>query len=141
MYADYGYYVNEYGGKMPEDAYRTAERRSEAYIRYLTRLNGDILAAENDMVKDAVCAVADVCYSDMSAKEAQAAEGRTGPVKSENNDGYSVSFVTEQTDGQTAEEVLRKKSYDAAYVYLLASGWLSRKVRRGNDHECGHHGL
>lgn len=52
-----------------------------------------------------------------------------GKVKSENSDGYSVTYVTEQTDGQTAEELLRKKAYEAAYMYLLPTGWLGRKVR------------
>lgn len=87
------------------------------------------------MVKDAVCAVADV-YCSYDQKQASA-----GMVKSENNDGYSVTYVTEQTDGQTAEEVLRKKAYAAASAYLLPTGWLSRKVGCCYVGECNDYNL
>ena len=87
------------------------------------------------MVKDAVCAVADV-YCSYDQKQASA-----GMVKSENNDGYSVTYVTEQTDGQTTEEVLRKKAYAAASAYLLPTGWLSRKVGCCYVGECNDYNL
>lgn len=141
MYADYAYYVSQYDGKMPEDAYPAAERRAEAYIRYLTHLNGDIFALDHDMVRDAVCAVADIYYADAVQRAAQAAEGRQGAVKSESNDGYSVTYVVEQQDGETADAALRRKAYDAAYLYLLPTGWMSRRVRCGHDHEYEYHGL
>ena len=50
MYVDYEYYRAEYGGKMPEEAFPAAKRKAEAYIRYLTHLNGDIFSIPNDMV-------------------------------------------------------------------------------------------
>ena len=134
MYVDYGYYWVDYGGKMPEEAFPAAERKAEAYIRYLTRLNGDIFSLPNDMVKDAVCAAAE-------QEREQRAEGKAGLVQSENNDGYSVSYVVEQTDGQTAEEVVRRKAYNAVYMYLLPTGWLRRKVGCGHAHECRHNNL
>ena len=141
MYVDYKYYQIEHGGKMPEDAFPASERRAEAYIRYLTHLNGDIFAIPNDMVKDAVCAAADVYYMAEQEQEQRKAEGKTGPVRSENNDGYSVSYIVEQTDGQTAEEAVRQKAYDAVYMYLLPTGWLRRKVGCGHVHECRHNSL
>lgn len=141
MYVDYNYYVTQYGGNMSEEDYPAVERKAEAYIRYLTHLNGDIFAYDHDMVRDAVCAVADVYYADAVQRAAQAAEGRQGAVKSESNDGYSVTYVVEQQDGQTAESALRQKAYDAAYLYLLPTGWMSRKVRCGHDHECEYHSL
>ena len=67
-------------------------------------MKGDVFAAENDMVKDAVCAAAEVYYK----YNAQQQSG-TPLVKSENNDGYSVTYVTEQTDGKTAEEICEEK--------------------------------
>ena len=139
MYVDYEYYRAEYGGKMPEEAFPAAKRKAEAYIRYLTHLNGDIFSIPNDMVKDAVCAAADVYYvADCWVADD---ELEVCPVRSENNDGYSVSYVVEQTDGQTAEEAVRRKAYDAVYMYLLPTGWLNRKVRCHNDHKCGYYGL
>ena len=119
MYVDYKYYQIEHGGKMPEDAFPASERRAEAYIRYLTHLNGDIFAIPNDMVKDAVCAAADVYYMTEQEQEQRKAEGKAGPVQSENNDGYSVSYVVEQEDGQTAENAVMRKAYDAVYMLSL----------------------
>ncbi|MDU3369498.1 MAG: hypothetical protein E7F12_16600 [Clostridioides difficile] len=141
MYVDYGYYWVDYGGKMPEEAFPAAEHKAEAYIRYLTHLNGDIFSLPNDMVKDAVCAAADVYYAAEQEQEQRKAEGKAGLVRSENNDGYSVSYVVEQTDGQTAEEAVRRKAYDAVYMYLLPTGWLRRKVGCGHAHECRHNSL
>ena len=140
MYVDYGCYWVDYGGKMPEEAFPAAERKAEAYIRYLTHLNGDIFSLPNDMVKDAVCAAADVYYAAEQERK-QRAEGKAGLVQSENNDGYSVSYAVEQTDGQTAEEVVRRKAYNAVYMYLLPTGWLRRKVGCGHAHECRHNNL
>lgn len=140
MYVDYGYYWVDYGGKMPEEAFPAAERKAEAYIRYLTHLNGDIFSLPNDMVKDAVCAAADVYYVAEQERE-QRAEGKAGLVQSENNDGYSVSYAVEQTDGQTVEEVVRRKAYNAVYMYLLPTGWLRRKVGCGHAHECRRNSL
>ena len=122
MYVDYGYYADQYGGGITEKEFPSAERKAEAYIRKLTYIRGNIFATENMAVKDAVCAVADVYTSCEKKREA-------GTVKSENNDdGYSVSYAVEQADGQTVEELIRKKAYEAASTYFLPTGWLSRKV-------------
>lgn len=123
MYVDYAYYAEKYGGeKISENKFKGYERRAEAYIRKLTYVRGDIFSTENEAVKDAVCAVSDVYFVyDRDQTE-------TGVVKSENNDGYSVTYVTEQTDGQTLEDLIRKKAYAAASMYLIPTGWLSRKV-------------
>lgn len=134
QYVDYVYYIESFGGKMPEDDFTLMEKRAEAFIRYLTCFNGDIFAVKNDMVRDAVCAAADVYYTEEQAARVREAEGAAGPKKSENNDGYSVSYVTERKDGQTAEEYLRQKAYQAVYTYLLPTGWLSRKARCRHDH-------
>lgn len=141
MYVDYLYY-QEYGGTMPEEDFPVAERKAMACIRYLTFINGEIFEKkEVEAVKLAVCAAADVYYADIKKTRIREAEGREGTVKSESNDGVSVSYVTEQVDGQTAEELLRKKVYEAVYMYLLPTGWLSRRVGCRNDYECGHHSL
>lgn len=131
MYVTYRYYADEYGGKLIEEKrFSVMERRAKAYIRQLTYVRGDIFALENDTVKDAVCAAAEVYYQYETNRKT------AGTIKSENTDGYSVTYVTEQTDGKTAEEVLKKKAYDAVYPYLLTTGWLSRKVGTYHDHKC-----
>ena len=128
MYVEYSYYMDQYGGEIPEREYPSAERKAEAYIRKLTYIRGDIFAVEDTAVKDAVCAVAEVFHNcERQQKE--------GIVKSENTDGYSVSYVTERTDGQLTEDVIRKKAYAAALMYLLPTGWLSRKVGYSHANE------
>lgn len=141
MYVDYEYYIETYGGTISEEEFLYAERRAEAYIRELTYLNGNIFDSDLEAIRDAVCAAADVICEDMSAKKKRMVRGAPGVVKSENTDGYSVSYVTEQADGQTSEEVLRKKVYGVVHPYLLPTGWLSRKVRCGCVDQCGYHDL
>ena len=134
MYVEYGYYDEEYGGMIPEHEFPSAERKAEAYIRCLTYVRGDVFAIDDNAIKNAVCAVADVYHAFAMRKQ----NSENGPLKSENNDGYSVNYVTEQTDGQTEEELIQKKAYEAAYTYLLPTGWLSRKVGCDCDHKCSY---
>ena len=68
--------------------------------------------------------------------QASANGNQAAGVKSETNDGYSVTYITEGQDGQTAEELLRKKILEAARVYLLPTGWLSRSLKGGCRHVC-----
>lgn len=131
MYVNYDFYKDTLGGLIPEDKFAAVEAKAEAHISYLTYINGDIFAKESAAVKLAVCAAAEVIYKDMTSNTAGAG------VKSESNDGYSVTYVTEAQDGQTAEEALRKKVYEAIRLYLLPTGWLSRKVKIGGHcDEC-----
>lgn len=134
MYVNYEYYVDQYGGRIPEEEFPSVERKAEAYIRKLTYIRGNIFEIEDVAVKDAVCAVAEVYHSCEKKKE-------TGTVKSENNDGYSVSYAVEQLEGQTVEELIRKKAYEAVFTYLLPTGWLSRKVRCCHADECNDYNI
>lgn len=128
-YVSYEFYSQTFGTMIPEADFSKAETKAEAAISYLTYVNGDIFAVENDNVKLAVCAAAEVIYN--NEQQTSAAGGSAAGKKSESNDGYSVTYVTEAQDGQTAEEVLRKKIYEAIRLYLLPTGWLSRKVKMG----------
>lgn len=135
MYVYYSYYIEKYcGDVIPEEDFTWSERKAESYIRHLTFYRGDIFNEESESVKDAVCAVAEVYYCTMLKNN----HGEHGPVKSENTDGYSVTYAAEQVDGQTIEELTRKKAYDAAYPYLLPTGWLSRRVvcSSADKHGC-----
>ena len=122
---------------MPEVDFTVSERKAEAYVRYLTYANGDIFEVESEAVKRAICAVAEVYYAESSNRK----KSGGAVVKSENNDGYSVTYVTEQVDGQTAEQLVKKKAYEAMYPYLLPTGWLNRKARCCHARQCGHHDL
>lgn len=122
---DYGYYRDSFGGtKVLQEDFPLYVKRAGAYISYLTAGRADDTGI--DAVKDAVCAVCDVYALD--AAQMQADGGRE--KASENNDGYSVSYVTEGVAGQTHEEVLRKKAYHAAYPHLAFTGLLYRGCMR-----------
>ena len=120
MYVSYDFYKQTFGGTIPEADFSKVEAKAEAVIGYLTYINGDIFAKEDNRVKLAVCANGN----------------QAAGVKSETNDGYSVTYITEGQDGQTAEELLRKKILEAARVYLLPTGWLSRSLKGGCRHVC-----
>ena len=108
---------------MTQDDFFVADRAAEAYIRHLTFPNGDIFATEDDIVKNAVCAAAEA-YHDA----AQMVSGANGPLKSESNDGYSVTYASQGIDGETSEQLQNRKMYAAVRIYLLPTGWLNRKV-------------
>ena len=122
-YADYMYYATEYGGHIiPEDEYTDVIREASVYLRETThdRIGNDI----TDDVKMAVCAVAEVYYQGKKKLEDQGGK----EIKSENNDGYSVTYVTEGKDGESHHDVLYRKMYLAARKYLihtdlLYAGW------------------
>ena len=128
-YVSYEFYSQTFGTMIPEADFSKAETKAEAAISYLTYVNGNIFAVENDRVKLAVCAAAEVVY--FNEKQTSATGGSAAGIKSESNDGYAVTYVTEAQDGQTAEEALRKKIAEAVRVYLLPTGWLSRRVKMG----------
>ena len=133
MYVTYDFYSKTFGSLIPEDDFPKIGAEAEAAISYLTYVNGDIFAKEDSRVKLAVCAAAEVIYNSKQNN----GTSRSAGIKSESNDGYSVTYVTEAQDGQTAEAALRKKVAEAVRLYLLPTGWLSRKV--GCCHVCASH--
>lgn len=132
MYVDFEYYSGVFGGSiLTETTFLRAEQEAEAYIRYLTYLNGDIFAdmAQADAVKGAVCAAAEAYHTAVR----EAAEG--GNIRSESKDGLSVSFVVARKDGETADDYVKRCMYQAIRLRLLPTGWLSRKAGCRHDHK------
>lgn len=126
IYVDFQYYRDTFKGNLiPGDAFDRHARMASVFVREITfnRADANYIAEE---VKDAVCAVCEVYY----AQEIKQQSGRDGrELKSESNDGYNVSYVTESQDGELSESLLRRKSYDAAYPYLIHTGLLDRGCR------------
>lgn len=139
MYVDYDFYKSKYGGTLDETVFNKYEPRAESYIRYFLFSKAGLLDQRpDDSIQRAVCAVTDVVGDYFIQKTHKSASGISGAaVKSETNDGYSVTYSVEREDGETEEVYLRKKAYDAAYIYLLPSGALNRKVGCCCDYECG----
>lgn len=126
VYVDYDFY-KEQGGTMDESAFDRAALKASAYIRSITLGRSDNYVG--DELKYATCEVANVFNVVFTQSEEQ-----IGAIKSENNDGYSVTYVSEMTEGETREALFRRKAYDAARSWLLGTGLLNRKV--GNCY-CG----
>lgn len=118
-YADYDFYKSVYHGSMTEDEFNRHIIKASAYVRRMTFGRADA-NAENDEIRLSACAVCDV-YADDNKRRA-GHEGRN--IASENNDGYSVSFVQEQCGGETSEELLYRKAYKAAEIFLADIGLL-----------------
>lgn len=126
-YANYAFYVEKYGGQMiSEDYFKSAIIGASQYIRYITLNRSDLY--EGDEIKYAACAVADVYYSTIIA--GQAGTDRKFGKKSESIDGYSVTYVSDRADGETCEDVFRKKAFAVANQWLLPTGILHRGVMR-----------
>ena len=133
-YADYNFYESVYHGDMDETDFSRNILSASQYIRYLTHGLSD--EYEGDELKYAACEAADILYASYQ-KEA----GGTGEKKSENTDGYSVSYVTQARDGETSEELANRKMTGAIRKWLLPTGLLYAGVRCGHVNKCINHYL
>ena len=108
-YVDYQYYAANYGGLIvPEAAFFTSALKASAFLDHITFGR---IGEPDDKVKMAACQLTEIQYQ---------FDERVGKreVKSENNDGFSISYVTEGKDGESAETMLQRKMYAAARVWL-----------------------
>ena len=120
IYADFEYYRDVYNGSaIEEDAFPGFARQASLFIDMLTfnRLNQGWKVT--DAVKMATCAVVDAIKGNQAA---QASLIASVGLKSENVDGYSVSY-------QDAASI-KESMTDAAYPHLIYTGLLDRAVRR-----------
>ena len=120
VYATYEYYEKQYYGTLiPEKAFEQAIHKASQFIDYFTF--GRITEEDTTMypyISACACAMADVIYK----KTGEGNQARE--VKSENTDGYSVSYVTECMDGMISEDVMKRKLYSIAEIYLMHTGLL-----------------
>lgn len=116
LYADYKFYLQEYGDDMTEDVFNKYIKEACAYIRRLTLKKSDTYTGEE--LKYATCAVIEA-FRDI-AKEYP----NKKIVASENNDGFSQSYVT---TGKGYEKVRNDRAYHAARTWLNGTGLLSRR--------------
>lgn len=114
---DYAYYSEQYGGNViPEKRFLYTMQKAEMYLHAFTfdRLRGEAL---DNIVKNCLCDMAETIYNGERQRD-------EGMKKSENTDGYSVSYVTEAVDGQDQQEALRKKLYGITECHLMNTGLL-----------------
>lgn len=120
VYATYEYYVEEYyGTAIPDEVFQRVIRKASQYIDHFTfeRITEENVD-EYQALPDCACDMAEAIYK-MSVSS-----GAEKEKKAENTDGYSVTYVTECVDGQSREEVLKKKLYSIAKLYLSGTGLL-----------------
>lgn len=133
-YADYEFYKEKAHGSLEKDRFEKEVLEASFFLRYLTL--GKCDGVQPEALQYAACAIAD-----MYAAEKDRHKSGANRKKSENNDGYSASFVVELKDGESMEELMSRKALEIARKYLTGTGLLSRKVRCGYDHQCGHYTL
>ena len=118
LYASYAYYISTYRGNLTEEEFEKAIIPATAHVRRITFGRAD-QNMELDEVKLATCAICDLLANDEKARSQHS--GRT--VVSENTDGYSVTYESGR-NGDTADDLLTRKIYKAAELYLEPTGLL-----------------
>lgn len=122
LYADYEYYTTTYKGSLSKEEFEKFIMKSSAYVRRITfgRADDNI---EMEEVRLAACAVCDLIANDEKVRSKHS--GRV--VTSENTDGYSVSYES-GGNGETADDLLHKKMYNTAALFLDPTGLLCMGV-------------
>lgn len=127
-YADFAYYTGTYlGTALSEQEFPACARKASILIDDLTFGRTGKLSASQipDAVRDAACSAAEI-YADYLAKK-KATE--SGTVKSESNDGFSVSYAdynAEQARISAESEMSEEITIYLANTGLMFRGW-SRK--------------
>lgn len=109
---DYAFYRDVYGGgSIPEEDFPRLSARGADYVDLVTA-GGAARYARPDVIRRAVCAVA----------EAWRLNEQGGGIASEENDGLRVNYVAGVSRAKTDDERL----YEAAARYLAWTGLLYR---------------
>lgn len=121
-YVDYKYYKGDYYGKQiaSETDFKRIEKVAEAFVDRVTFGRIARLQSIPDCVKDAICSAADTA--------ALREEKNAYAVKSESNDGYSVSYGDVEKDPEFRAEML-----STVKAYLANTGLLYRGRSRKYD--------
>ncbi len=91
LYADYNFYQAEYSGNLTEEQFNKVIKKAtrlindKTYDRAITAFNSDM----KEKISLCCCEICDILHHYESYKE----NTSNGAVVSDNNDGYSVTFV------------------------------------------------
>ncbi len=119
MYADYSYYKNSFSGTLiPEEGFSSFSNKVSRYLDYITMHR---ITEVTDSVKNAVCAGAEALY-ELHQMYKNVPKG----IKSENTDGYSVTYSEFDIEKFKSQE--RKVMYDAFVQELSGTGLLYQGV-------------
>ena len=110
MYADYTFYMNDYGGTLTEAEFSRLSVLATAHINKITNNRAKTaIEIELEAVKMAVCAIVD----ELDKQE------HGGIVTSESNDGISRSYAVGSVIRSSSQRI-----YAAAEVYLVGTNLL-----------------
>ncbi|MCI1966867.1 MAG: hypothetical protein LKJ17_12165 [Oscillospiraceae bacterium] len=124
MYADFSFYSGPFGGSLISEAeFLSFERRAALFLDRITFNRIHSGWAVTDEVKMADCAIAEEIKRYQAAEQASVA---AAGLKSENTDGYSVSYQ----DAETARAAIDSAKLEAARPYLMPAGLMDRSVGR-----------
>lgn len=118
MEVKYEYYMSEFGGEeIPEEKFKRISKLAKTYLEQFTHNRVKDDTKNTEKVRDCVCEMCETIYLTMYKNEG-------AEKKSENIDGYSVSYVTERADGVDKNTILEKKLFRIAKTYLEDTGLL-----------------
>lgn len=123
IYADFEYYRDVYhGSAIDEDVFPTLAREASLFIDQLTYNRLHQGWQVTDALKTATCAVAER----IQLAQQSGALSVNAAVRSENNDGYSVSY----NDLGLIRAQLYSDYEATAYPYLIYTGLMDRSIGR-----------
>lgn len=115
-YVDYRYYQNVYHGKIVKaDEFQTAEIEAEAFVNAITFGRISKLDPVPDCVKLAICSVIEVLHQYIESHQSQ--------IKSESNDGYSVTYAEAVKDADCNIDMRHRAKRHLANTGLMYKGW------------------
>jgi hypothetical protein len=131
-YVDYTYYHETYSGtkfSSETDEFKNLAIEASAIVDYLTHgtmTKIGIPTGLEDNVKLATCKAIDTVKTVRDAAQEASDSETTGPISSESNDGYSVSYATTQVRkaGETDDAYERRLVRSAIQPYLVNTGLL-----------------
>lgn len=143
-YVDYEYYKDTYHGtRISQEDFPQFEVGAEAFVNLVTFGRIRRLDEVPDCVKLAICAAAESVHEYMasrrgmeSSSSSSSSTGGNTPVKSESNDGYSVTYITYAdavSDSACQNSMLLK-----VRMYLGGTGLMYRGWSKKYDCQCGH---
>lgn len=128
-YVDYDYYSGDYNGtKVDRTTFMQNLKWATALIDTITFGRIKKLETVPDCVKDAICCAVE--------KYSEYQKLRNQELKSESNDGYSVSYADAGKETDMRQEVIADMK-----IYLSDTGLTYRGRSRKYDNQPGHHYL
>jgi len=122
-YADVTYYERSFGGALiPAADFPALERRAALYLDKITYNRLHLDWTVTDAVSMATCAIAEAIYQNSAAEQLVAS---SVAAQSENNDGYSVTYL----DPAKMRGALEAALTGAARPYLIYTGLMDRSAQ------------